>query len=96
MKIILNQPDLIFLLRWVENEELHSIFRRVSEGQESDSTESVGTKQYVVTLNSSQREEVLDALSILLSDRGIDNETYEPNNFGLHVEKLIDIFNPYS
>lgn len=41
-----------------------------------------------------ERQELREALAELLSERGLDDRD-EPNEFGLHVERLIDLLGQF-
>ncbi len=45
-----------------------------------------------VDFNDEEIEKILDELTNAFVSRGID-QTYEPNEYGLQIERLIDVFN---
>ncbi|WP_152541307.1 hypothetical protein [Kallotenue papyrolyticum] len=96
MKTLLTQSDLDFLLSHIEEENLRDAILQAREVERSPKSEATDNKQYIVTLDSVQTEQVLDVLGDLLMVEGIDPNTSEPNHLGYYIERLIDLFNPHT
>ena len=74
-KIILNKEMYNFL-----HKNIYSLKKVKQEGQD-----------YIVSLDSTEIEKILDKLSDILVEKGLKDDD-SPNDYGTFIEKLIDIF----
>ena len=95
MRVLVNTSDLEFLLK---NIKANEIIRILSEAQYRGEYLAKGqylTGKVEVELSEKERGEMLEALSVLLLEKGI-GEDGNLNAIGSGIEKLIDLFNVVS
>lgn len=82
-----------YLLTKSQNELLFKISKNIviqAKLIESSKGPYVGNR-YIIDLNEEELEKILDELTNVFISQGVD-QAYEPNAYGLQIERLIDIF----
>lgn len=92
MEILINRSDLDFLLKHFDNKLSSDKFQESIKKGEFLAKGKYSTGKYSVEFQKTEIEKILDTLSNLLMERGI-NQTSEPNALGKRIERLIDIIN---
>ena len=91
VKINENQLDIL-----IENIFLKGLKEKFIKLKESSSKlkNSHKTNTFSISVSQKDKEKITIQLGNVLAEKGLDPDS-EPNEFGLMIEELIDIFSPY-
>lgn len=92
MEILMNRSDLDFLLKHFDSKLFSVKFQESIKKGEFLAKGKYPTGKYSLELQKTEIEEILDSLSSLLMEIGL-NQSSEPNAVGQRIERLIDIIN---
>jgi len=85
-KYLVTKQQLIFLKDIIRNKKIAKILQNINENKPSHS--------HTIYISPIELEILFDELTYLITDAGLDKNS-EPNDLGLKIEALIDVFSKY-